>query len=125
MQIDYRIVDGHQGGRTFSFVPCDHAFHGDYDHDCFGPDVFSVSEEAFLFIEGMVARSFPDWSSSYRHSGITWATQQAWLDILPRFSDLRRDITGNAKLPALVDKYVICPGLIPQQHKLHRVANIP
>src|SRR4051812_4462717 len=122
MFIDYRLVDGPRGGLTFDFIPCDHDFCGEYDYDRFGPDVFNVREEAFLFIEGLVARSFPDWARNYHHWGTTWVARDTWLDILSRFQELRRDVKGNARLGAVVEKYVLCTGLMPHRHKFHRKA---
>lgn len=122
MSIDYRIVDGPRGGLTFNFIPCDHDFCGQYDYDRSDPAVFNIREEAFLFIEGLVAHSFPDWARTYRHWGNTWIGRDTWLDILTRFDELRRDVRGNAPLTAVVDKYVLYAGLMPRKHKFHRKA---
>jgi len=122
MSIDYRLADGPRGGLTFDFIPCDHDFCGKYDYDRFGPDVFNVREEAFLFVEGLVACSFPDWSKNYRHWGTTWVARDRWLDILSGFPELRHDVRGNARLSAVVDKYVLYAGLMPRRYKFHRKA---
>jgi hypothetical protein len=122
MYIDYRIADGPRGGLTFDFIPCHHAIGDKYDYDRSGPDVFNVKEEAFLFIEGIVARSIPDWTTNCHHWGVTWIGRETWLDILSRFPDLRRDVLGNVRLTTIVSKYVICPGLLPRRHELHRKA---
>lgn len=121
MRIDYQIVDGPRGGLTFDFIPCMHAFNGQYDHDRHGPDVFNVREEAFLFIEGMVAHAFPDWHKGY-HWGIAWLPREIWLEILALFPDLRCDVRRTARLDTIVERYVITPGLLPRRHKLHRKA---
>lgn len=122
MSIDYSLVDGSRGGLTFDFIPCDHDFCGQFDYDRCDPAVFSIKEEAFLFIEGLVARSLPDWSGAYRHWGITWIGRDTWLDILSRFDELRRDVRGNAPLTTIIDKYVMYAGLMPRKHKFHRKA---
>lgn len=116
MIIDCRIINGLQGGLAFNFLPCNHAY------GCSGPDVFSVREEAFLFVESMFARSFPDWSSSHRHWGSTRIVRETWFEILPRFPELRRDVRGNARLRTLVEKYVVYPRLIPEQKTFNRRA---
>lgn len=122
MFIDYRIADRLRGGRGFDFIPCDHDFCGEYDFDRCGRDVFNVGEDAFLFIEGLVARSIPDWSRNSRHWGITWVARDTWRDILCRFPDLRRDVRGNVRLSTLVETYALYPGLLPGRHKFHRKA---
>lgn len=122
MFIDYRLGDGPRGGRSFNFIPCDHDFASEYGIDRSGRDVFSVSEDAFVFIEGLVARSVPDWSKSYRHWGITWVARDTWRDILSRFPELRRDVRGNARLSTLVEAYALYPGLLPRRHRFHRKA---
>ena len=123
MRIDFRIVDGRRGGLTFDFFPNMRADNGQFDdYDRFVEDAFNVREEAFLFIEGAVARAFPDWHKGYRHWGITWLPKHTWLDILAQFAELRRDIKGTARLGAIVDKHVIIPGVLPRRFKLHRKA---
>lgn len=122
MSIDYSLVDGPRGGLTFDFIPCDHDFCGQFDYDRFSPAVFNIREEAFLFIEGLVARSFPDWSRTRRHWGTTWIGKDTWLDIICRFDELRRDVRGNAPLSVIMDKYVLYAGLMPRKHKFHRKA---
>ena len=122
MSIDYSLVDGPQGGLTFDFIPCDHDFCGKYDYDRSDSTAFNIREEAFLFIEGSVAQSFPDWSRAYRHWGTTWIARDIWLDILPRLDELRRDVRGNAPLTAIIDKYVLYAGLMPRKHQFNRKA---
>lgn len=122
MSIDYSFVDGPRGGLTFDFIPCDHDFLGQFSHDRLNQAVFNIREEAFLFIEGLVARSFPDWSEAFRHWGITWIGRDTWLDILARLDELRRDVSGNVPLRAIVSKYVLYSGLMPRKHKFHRKA---
>jgi hypothetical protein len=122
LAIDYRIVDGPRGGLTFEFIPCDHDPCGPNDYDRFGPAVFSVKEEAFLFIEGLIAHSFPDWSRSYRHWGTTTMGIHTWIDILARFDELRRDVKGNAPLITIVGKHVLYAAFLPLRHKFHRKA---
>lgn len=122
MFIDCSLVDGPRGGLTFDFIPCDHDFCGNYDFDRFGPEVFNIGEGAFLFIEGLVARSFPDWSRNYRHWGATWVARDTWRDILARFSELRRDVRGNARLTTVIETYVLHPSLMPRRFKFHRKA---
>ncbi|WP_143535773.1 MULTISPECIES: hypothetical protein [unclassified Rhizobium] len=122
MSIDYSFVDGPRGGLTFDFIPCDHDFLGQFSYDRLNPAVFNIREEAFLFIEGLVARSFPDWSNAYRHWGTTWIGRDTWLDILARLDELRRDVRGNVPWSAIVGKYVLYAGLMPRKHKFHRKA---
>lgn len=122
MSINFRIADEPRRGLTFYFIPCDHDFCGEDDYDRFGPDAFNVREEAFLFIEGLVARSFPDWTTNYRHWGTAWVARDTWLDILPRFQELRRDVKGNARLMTIVERYVLYAGFMPPIRKFHRKA---
>jgi hypothetical protein len=122
MSIDYSIADGPRGGLTFDFIPYDHDFCGQYDYDRSNPAIFNIREEAFLFIEGLVAQSFPDWASTYRHWGTTWIGRDTWLDILARFDELRSDVRGNASLSVIVTKYVVYAGLMPRKQKFHRKA---
>ena len=120
-RIDFRIFDGRRGGLSFKFFPHMRARNGQFDYDRFVEDAFSVREEAFLFIEGAVARVFSDWRN-YHHWGVTWLPKHTWLDILAQFAELRRDIKGTARLSAIVNKHVIAPGLLPRSYKLHRKA---
>lgn len=122
MYIDYRIVDGCRGGLTFDFVPCMYALESVGDYDPHGPDVFNVREEAFLFIEGMVANAVPGWRDGYRHWGETSLPKATWLDILSQFSELRRDVKGNARLNDIVRKYVVMRGFVPPRLNFHRKA---
>ena len=122
MSIDYSLIDGPRGGLTIDFIPCDHDFCSQYNYDRSDPATFCIREEAFLFIEGLVARSVPDWSTAYRHWGVTWIERVTWLDILLRFDELRHDVRGNAPLTTIVDKYVLYAGLMPRRCKLHRKA---
>jgi hypothetical protein len=78
----------------------------------FHPDTFNVREEAFLFIEGIVARSFPDWVTKYRHWGVTWVARETWIEILSRFPELRRYIRRNTRLRAVVRKHVTSLALL-------------
>ncbi|MBZ7922630.1 hypothetical protein LAC81_12610 [Ensifer adhaerens] len=48
--------------------------------------------------------------------------EKIWLDILARFPELRRDVRGNARLGSIVEKYVLCPGLLPRKQRFHRKA---
>lgn len=122
MYIDYRIEDGPRGGLAFDFIPCHDAVSEKYRYNRSGPDAFSVKEEAFLFIEGMVALSISDWTTNYRHWGVTRIGRETWLDIVSRFPDLRRDVLGNVRLTTIVSKYVIYHGLLPRKHEFHRKA---
>jgi hypothetical protein len=119
MRIDYRIVDGPRGGLTFNFIPCGHAHPEKYDRD--GPDVFSIQEEAFLFIEGIIANAFPDWEN-FGHWGTNWFSQDVWQDIFLRFPDYKQDIRSELPLKTIVRKYVLCPGLLPDRHKFDGAA---
>jgi len=122
MSIDYSFADRPRGWPTFDFIPCDHNFLDHSSNDSVDHALFNIREEAFLFIEGLVADSIPDWSRAYRHWGITWIGRDTWLDILARFNELRRDIRGNVPLKTIISKYVLYSRLMPREQKLHRKA---
>ena len=121
MSLNFRIKDGPDSGLSFDFIPSFDPSSDPFDCDRNGPDVFSVREEAFLFIEPFVARSVLDWKN-YRHWGITPISRDVWLEILPRFEELRRDIRGNVRQNVLITKYASAPGLLPPRLNLHRKA---
>jgi len=122
MAIDFSFRDGARSGLSFSFIPCDRDLFSQSGFDLSNTGVFSIREEAFLLVEGLIARSFPDWSATYRHWGTTWIGRATWLEIFARFDELRRDVTGNMPWRAIVTKYVLYVELMPRKNKLHRKA---
>lgn len=121
MPIDYRIVDGPSGGLTFDFIPCDHAFSGEYDFDRNGPDVFSVSENAYLFIEKAIAETWPPYRSGHRY-GVSWLAAEMWPHILSRLEPLKFDVRRGADLETIHRKHVLYPTMFGERHRLHRAA---
>jgi len=122
MYINYRIVDGCRGGLTFDFVPSMHPSEGYRDYDRHGPDVFNMREEAFAFIEGMVARVVPGWWENYRHWGSSSLSREMWFEVFAQFAELRRDVKGNARLDAILHKYVPARATLPSRINFHRKA---
>ncbi|MBW6424531.1 hypothetical protein KX729_24070 [Rhizobium sp. XQZ8] len=119
MAIDYRILNGPGSSRSFDFIP---SMHGQHRHDRGGPDSFHIHEEAFLFLEGIVAEVFPDWHTGYHHWGLSSFSREIWFDILSGFPELRSDIRSNMRYEKIVRKYVPIPALLPRRLKFHRKA---
>lgn len=116
----FEIFDGPRGGLTFEFIPSDHAFSGEYDYDRLGPDVFSIPEHAFLFIERAIAARFPDWSEKLRHWGVTWVSRNDWLEVFDGFSLLRNDLQAGVPAYLIKRRYVLYPGLLATENRFNR-----
>lgn len=116
MLINCCIKDGADSGLSFDFIPCNHAFAGKYNYQRDGADVFSVREEAFLFVEGAITRTLPKWKNDYSHWGVSWLSKEVWLDILSQFPQFRRGLEGSAGLEAIVRDYVIFPQFLPENY---------
>ena len=124
MSIDYTLVSGPQGGLSFDFVPSHNSNDdaGRYSEDRHGPDVFSIRENAFLFLEKAVADAFPDWIGGYYHWGHCYLPAETWLIILENLRALRFDIRAGIHPKRLLEKHVPYRGLLMYPGRLNRKA---
>ena len=107
MPIDYTLVSGPRDGLTFDFVPShDSAYEGGrYFADRNGPDVFSITENAFLFLEKAVADAYPDWNKGYYY-GVNYLPAETWLTIFENLHTLRQDIHSGINPTAFLEKHL-------------------
>jgi|GEM_PF-4596718 len=124
MSIDYTLVSGPRSGLTFDFVPSHHSNNdaGQYSEDRHGPDVFSIRENAFLFLEKAVADAFPDWYKGYYHWGVCYLPAETWLIIFENLRVLRFDIRAGMHPKQLLEKHVPNRGLLMYPGTLNRKA---
>jgi hypothetical protein len=123
MSIDYTLASVPQGGLTFDFVPShDSAYQVEsYFADRNGPDVFSITESAFLFLEKAIADAYPNWSKGY-HWGLCYLPTETWLIIFGNLRTLRFDIRTGVHPKRLLEKHVPYRGFLMYPGRLNRKA---
>ena len=124
MPINYTLVSGPQGGLSFDFVPShDSNYNFDrYNEDRKGSDVFSIKENAFLFLEKAIVEAYPDWIKGYYHWGVCYLPTETWLIIFENFRALRFDIRAGIHPKRLLEKHVPYRGLLMYPGRLNRKA---
>lgn len=123
MSADYVIFQGARGGLTFDFVPSDNASYdyAQYRDDRSGADVFNIHENAYLYLEKIIASCFLDYGP-YSHWGVSYVPADIWLAILDNFDALRFDLRTGMHPKTLIVKHVHYPSLFWQRGKFHRRA---
>ncbi len=104
---------------TFNFIPCDHAFSGAYDYDRQGPDVFNITENAFLYVEKAVSLHHPNWDVGY-HWGVSWLPRDIWISILDSLKRVRADVEAGLRPTVLIERHVLYPDLFNRAGRLNR-----